>query len=61
MYKYEAGFIGAGSMGGALAEAAVKTAGGERVAVSCSTPQSTARAAERIGCTAAAADRRWAC
>lgn len=55
MYKYEAGFIGAGSMGGALAEAVVKTAGGERVAVSCSTPQSTARAAERIGCTAAAA------
>ena len=48
MYKYEAGFIGAGSMGGALAAAAVKAVGAERVAVVCSTPQSTERAAERI-------------
>lgn len=27
-YQYEAGFIGAGNMGGALARAAVKTVGG---------------------------------
>lgn len=55
MYKYEAGFIGAGSMGGALAAAAVKAVGAERVAVVCSTPQSTERAAGRIGCAAAKA------
>jgi len=55
VYRYEAGFIGAGSMGGALAEAAVKGAGAEKVAVSCSTPLSTQRAAVRIGCAAATA------
>ncbi len=55
MYKYEVGFIGAGSMGGALAAAAVKAVGGERVAVSCSTEESTARAAARIGCAAVTA------
>ena len=34
-YQYEAGFIGAGNMGGALARAAVKTVGGAAVAVAC--------------------------
>ena len=34
-YQYEAGFIGAGNMGGALARAAVKTMGGAAVAVAC--------------------------
>ena len=33
-YTYQAGFIGAGNMGGALALAAAKTAGGEQIAVS---------------------------
>ena len=42
MKKFEAGFIGAGNMGGALALAAAKTAGGEQIAVSCSTADSTA-------------------
>ena len=51
MAKYEAGFIGAGSMGGALAQAAVKAVGGERVAVSCSTPEHSAEAAKRLGCS----------
>ena len=50
MAKYEAGFIGAGSMGGALAQAAVKAVGGERVAVSCSTPEHSTEAAARLGC-----------
>ena len=49
-YRYEAGFIGAGNMGGALARAAVKTAGGGRVAVTCSTPEHTAEVAKRLGC-----------
>ena len=52
MAKYEAGFIGAGSMGGALAAAAIKAVGGEQVAVSCSAPERSAAAAERLGCTA---------
>lgn len=51
-YKYEAGFIGAGNMGGALAQAAVKQVGGAKVAVTCSTPEHTAAAAQRIGCQA---------
>lgn len=56
MAKYEAGFIGAGSMGGALAQAAVKAVGGERVAVSCSTPEHSEEAASRLGCAAETAE-----
>ena len=52
MANYEAGFIGAGNMGGALALAAARKVGGERVAVACSTPERTAAAAQRLGCTA---------
>ena len=54
MAKYEAGFIGAGNMGGALATAAAKQVTGERVAVACSSPAHSAAAAERLGCRAAA-------
>ena len=56
MAKYEAGFIGAGSMGGALAQAAVKAVGGERVAVTCSTPEHSAETAARLGCAAETAE-----
>ena len=56
MAKYESGFIGAGSMGGALAQAAVKAVGGERVAVSCSTPEHSAEAAARLGCNPVSAE-----
>ena len=49
-YQYEAGFIGAGNMGGALARAAVKTVGGAAVAVACSTAEHSAKAAASIGC-----------
>ena len=56
MAKYEAGFIGAGSMGGALAQAAVKAVGGERVAVSCSTPEHSAETAARLGCATETAE-----
>ena len=48
MSKYEAGFLGAGNMGGALAAAAARQVTGERVAVSCSTPAHSAAAAERL-------------
>ena len=45
MKKFEAGFIGAGNMGGALATAAAKQVTGERVAVACSSPAHSAAAA----------------
>ena len=54
MTKYEAGFIGAGNMGGALASAAARQVTGEKVAVACSSPAHSAAAAERLGCQAAA-------
>ena len=54
--KYEAGFIGAGNMGGALAQAAVKTVGVEAVAVACSTAEHSAKAAASIGCAAETAE-----
>ena len=54
-YQYEAGFIGAGNMGGALARAAVKTVGGA-VAVACSTAEHSAKAAASIGCAAETAE-----
>ena len=52
MAKYEAGFIGAGNMGGALALAAAKKTGGDRIAVACSTRERSDAAAQRLGCTA---------
>ncbi len=52
MAKYEAGFIGAGNMGGALALAAAKKTGGEKIAVACSTRERSEAAAQRLGCTA---------
>ena len=55
-YQYEAGFIGAGNMGGALARAAVKTVGGAAVVVACSTAEHSAKAAASIGCTAETAE-----
>ena len=52
MKKFEAGFIGAGNMGGALALAAAKKTGGDRIAVACSTRERSEAAAQRLGCTA---------
>ncbi len=52
MAKYEAGFIGAGNMGGALALAAAKETGGDRIAVACSTRERSEAAAQRLGRTA---------
>ena len=49
MENYKIGFIGGGNMGGALAEAAVRSLGGERVLIACRTEESTAAAAERTG------------
>ena len=52
MANYQAGFIGAGSMGGALAAAAARAVTGQRVAVACSTAERSAAAARRLGCAA---------
>ena len=56
MVKYEAGFIGAGNMGGALALAAMKKVGGDKVAVACSSEESTTAKAAKLGCAAAHAE-----
>ena len=47
---YKAGFIGAGNMGGALAQAVCRKIGPENVAVCRSTAAHTAEAAARLGC-----------
>ena len=43
---------GAGNKGGALALAAAKKTGGDRLAVACSTRERSEAAAQRLGCTA---------
>ena len=50
METYFAGFLGAGNMGGALAAAACKAVPPEKIAVTCSTPEHSRAAAERLGC-----------
>lgn len=50
---YIAGFIGAGNMGGALAQAACRSISPSEIAVTCRTPEETAAAAARLGCPAA--------
>ena len=56
MKKFEAGFIGAGNMGGALATAAAKQVTGERVAVACSSPSGWAAVRPRRRRSSAAAN-----
>lgn len=50
MKKYVAGFIGAGNMGGALLECVIKKIGNDKVVLSCSTEQSSIKAAEKYKC-----------
>lgn len=57
MQTYLAGFLGAGNMGGALAQAACSAVSPERVAVTCSTPEHSQRVAERLGCRAVPAEQ----
>ena len=52
---YEAGFIGAGNMGGALAQAAAKAVGAENIILTCKTRAHTLAAAERLGCASGSA------
>lgn len=49
---FSAGFIGAGNMGGALAQAALSAVPADRIAVTCHTPEHTRAAAARLGCPA---------
>lgn len=50
MYKYTAGFVGAGNMGGALAQAVCKKIGGENVIVSCKTVEEANTVSKKLGC-----------
>lgn len=50
MKQYTAGFLGAGHMGGALAQAAVRAVGAENIILTCKTQAHTLAAAERLGC-----------
>ncbi len=50
MFKYKAGFVGAGNMGGALAQAVCKKVGGENVIVSCKTVEEANAVSKRLGC-----------
>lgn len=50
--QYEAGFLGAGNMGGALAQVAIRAVGVERVILTCKSAAHTRAAAERLGCAA---------
>lgn len=49
---YEYGFIGTGSMGGAVAKAVCRSVGGERVLLCNRTPEKAKRLAEELGCAA---------
>lgn len=50
MKKYVAGFIGAGNMGGALLECVIQKIGNDKVVLSCSTEQSSIKAAHKYKC-----------
>lgn len=56
MFKYKAGFIGAGNMGGALAQAVCKTAQPENVIVSCKTEEEAKVVSERLSCVCGSVD-----
>lgn len=55
--QYEAGFLGAGNMGGALAQAAIRVVGAERVILTCKSAAHTRAAAERLGCASGSVEQ----
>ena len=56
-FSFTAGFIGAGNMGGALAQAAISAIPADQIAVICHTPAHTDAVAARLGCVAAKSNR----
>ena len=56
MFKYKAGFVGAGNMGGALADAVCKKIGGENVVISCKTIEKAISVAEKYFCNYGTSD-----
>lgn len=56
MIKYTAGFVGAGNMGGALAQAVCKKIGGENVIISCKTAEEADTVSKKLGCKNGTAD-----
>lgn len=55
MCKYEAGFVGCGNMGFALAAAAAKKVTGEKIVLSCKTEEHAKAKAEKLGAAFGAA------
>lgn len=49
MCKFEAGFVGCGNMGFALASAAAKKVTGEKIILSCKTAEHAKEKAEKLG------------
>lgn len=56
MYKYKAGFIGAGNMGSALADAVCKKIGGENVVISCKSAEKSISVAKKLSCNYGTSD-----
>lgn len=50
--NYSYGFIGAGNMGGALAQAVVRSVGGKNIMISCKNPKNAEMRAAELGCAA---------
>lgn len=50
--EYSYGFIGAGNMGGALAQAVIRSVGGKKVMISCKNPKNAEMRAAELGCAA---------
>lgn len=50
MKKYTAGFVGAGNMGGAIAQKLCDTIGADQIVISCSTVESSEKTAKSLGC-----------
>lgn len=56
MLKYKTGFVGAGNMGGSLADAVCKKCGGENVIISCKSIDKAKEVAGRLSCNYGTSD-----
>ncbi len=56
MNKFKAGFVGAGNMGGALAQAVCSKIGKENVIVSCKTIEEATKVSAELGCSNGSAE-----
>ena len=56
MFKYKTGFVGAGNMGGSLANAVCKKCGGDNVIISCKDIDEAKEVADRLSCNYGTSD-----